>query len=68
MLQVPRNAKLIAVPLFELYENTARFGMVISALPHILSRFKLTLAGSPLATLQPETPSGGPEGEQQQSG
>ena len=53
MLQVPRNAKLIAVPLFELYENTTRFGMVISALPHILSRFRLTLAGSPLASQLP---------------
>ncbi|CAL8467844.1 g7382 [Coccomyxa elongata] len=52
-LAVPRNAKLIAVPLFELYENTTRFGMVISALPHILSRFRLTLAGSPLMSQLP---------------
>lgn len=64
MLQVPRNAKLIAVPLFELYENTTRFGMVISALPHILSRFKLTLAGSPLAIEQPPTSDELREGEQ----
>lgn len=48
IVQVQRNAKLIAVPLFELHENATRFGMIIAALPHILSRFKLTLAGSSL--------------------
>jgi hypothetical protein len=45
--QVPRNAKLLAVPLFEVHENTSRFGPVIAALPHLLSRFRLTMAGAP---------------------
>jgi cleavage and polyadenylation specificity factor subunit 5 len=49
MVQVPRNAKLVAVPLFELHENAARYGPIISALPHLLSRFKLILVGSSVA-------------------
>lgn len=47
-LQVPFNLKLIAVPLFELYGNVARFGTVVSALPHLLSRFKLSLVTAPV--------------------
>lgn len=39
LLSVPRNMKLIAVPLFELYDNVAHYGPQLSALPHILSRF-----------------------------
>jgi cleavage and polyadenylation specificity factor subunit 5 len=31
--------KLLAVPLFELYDNTARYGPQLSAIPHLLSRF-----------------------------
>lgn len=31
--------KLLAVPLFELYENTGRYGPQLSAIPHILSRY-----------------------------
>lgn len=31
--------KLLAVPLFELYENTARYGPQLSAIPHLLSRY-----------------------------
>lgn len=31
--------KLLAVPLFELYDNTARYGPQLSAIPHILSRY-----------------------------
>ena len=45
--QVPRNAKLLAVPLFEIHENTARYGPVIAALPYMVSRFRLTMAGAP---------------------
>ncbi|KAI0224289.1 hypothetical protein L0F63_007388 [Massospora cicadina] len=40
ILTVPRNMKLIAVPLFELYDNSTRYGQQLSALPHILSRFE----------------------------
>eukprot|EP00906_Rhabdomonas_costata_P017530 RCo025312 len=36
---VPRNYKLLAVPLFELYENNKRYGAVISSIPQVLSRF-----------------------------
>ena len=32
--------KLLAVPLFELYDNTQRYGPQLSAIPHYLSRFR----------------------------
>lgn len=32
--------KLLAVPLFELYDNTARYGPQLSAIPHLLSRYR----------------------------
>lgn len=44
---VPKNMKLIAVPLFEIYDHVARYGPVISAVPSLLSRFQLTLADRP---------------------
>jgi cleavage and polyadenylation specificity factor subunit 5 len=31
--------KLLAVPLFELYDNTARYGPQLAAIPHLLSRY-----------------------------
>ena len=37
---MPKNMKLLAVPLFELYDNTARYGPQLSAIPHLLSRFR----------------------------
>lgn len=39
MFAVPRNHKLVAAPLFELYDNTAGYGPVIACLPQALSRF-----------------------------
>jgi len=36
---VPRNLKLLAVPLFELYDNAQRYGPIISSIPQVLSRF-----------------------------
>lgn len=36
---VPQNLKLLAVPLFELYDNPGRYGPVVSMLPQGLSRF-----------------------------
>lgn len=36
---IPRNMKLVAVPLFELYDNGQRYGPLISSIPHLLSRF-----------------------------
>ncbi|KAG8628352.1 hypothetical protein KVT40_004225 [Elsinoe batatas] len=39
VLSVPKNMKLLAVPLFELYDNTQRYGPQLSAIPHLLSRY-----------------------------
>lgn len=39
ILSVPKNMKLLAVPLFELYDNTQRYGPQLSAIPHLLSRY-----------------------------
>lgn len=36
---VPRNYKLVAAPLFELYDNSQGYGPIISSLPQALSRF-----------------------------
>jgi len=36
---VPRNMKLLAVPLFEMYDNVQRYGSMISNIPHLLARF-----------------------------
>ncbi|GAA6001934.1 hypothetical protein JCM10207_002386 [Rhodosporidiobolus poonsookiae] len=38
VLTVPRNMKLVAIPLFELYDNAVRYGPQLAAIPHILSR------------------------------
>ena len=38
--------KLFAIPMFELYDGTQRFGPIISSLPQCLSRFELVLLGS----------------------
>lgn len=51
--------KLLAVPLFELYDNTARYGPQLSAIPHLLSRYNFEYvdeAGKVVAV----TPGGGP--------
>lgn len=36
---VPRNYKLVAAPLLELYDNAQGYGPIISSLPQVLSRF-----------------------------
>lgn len=59
VLSVPKNMKLLAVPLFELYDNTARYGPQLSAIPHLLSRYNFEFVddeGSVVAV----TPGGGP--------
>jgi cleavage and polyadenylation specificity factor subunit 5 len=51
--------KLLAVPLFELYDNTARYGPQLSAIPHLLSRYDFEFvneAGEVVAA----TPGGAP--------
>lgn len=40
VLSVPKNMKLLAVPLFELYDNTGRYGPQLSAIPHLLSKYR----------------------------
>ncbi|RKO86362.1 hypothetical protein BDK51DRAFT_51193 [Blyttiomyces helicus] len=42
--------KLLAVPLFELYDNSARYGPQLSALPHLLSSYEDADAGPLSAT------------------
>ena len=39
MFAVPKNYKLVAAPVFELYDNAQGYGPVISSLPSTLSRF-----------------------------
>uniref|UniRef100_H0XZ25 Cleavage and polyadenylation specificity factor subunit 5 n=1 Tax=Otolemur garnettii TaxID=30611 RepID=H0XZ25_OTOGA len=39
LFAVPKNYKLVAVPLFELYDNAPGYGPIISSLPQPLSRF-----------------------------
>src|SRR5436853_4719759 len=61
VLSVPKNMKLLAVPLFELYDNTARYGPQLSAIPHLLSRYNFEFVddnGKVIAV----TPGGGPDG------
>lgn len=56
---MPKNMKLLAVPLFELYDNTARYGPQLSAIPHLLSRYNFEFIdekGEVVAV----TPGGGP--------
>lgn len=52
-LQVPRNLKLIAVPIFELHDHVTRYGPVIAALPLLLSRLQFTLAMTHAAPSRP---------------
>jgi hypothetical protein len=42
-LSVPKNYRLVAVPLFEIYDHAQRYGPIISALPQLLSRFNLIM-------------------------
>lgn len=39
VLTVPKNMKLLAVPLFELYDNSARYGVQLSSIPSYLSKY-----------------------------
>eukprot|EP01018_Ginkgo_biloba_P004131 Gb_25304 [translate_table: standard] len=40
---IPKNMKLLAVPLFELFDNVQTYGPVISSIPQQLSRFSFKL-------------------------
>lgn len=39
VLCVPKNMRIVAVPLYELYDNTNKYGPQLAAIPHLLSRF-----------------------------
>lgn len=60
VLSVPKNMKLLAVPLFELYDNTARYGPQLSAIPHLLSRYNFEFVdeNDNVVTVTPGTPLG----------
>lgn len=42
-MQVPTNYKLVAIPLYDCYEGTSKFGAIIATLPHLLSRYRMTV-------------------------
>uniref|UniRef100_A0A915C5H1 Cleavage and polyadenylation specificity factor subunit 5 n=2 Tax=Ascarididae TaxID=6250 RepID=A0A915C5H1_PARUN len=44
LFAVPKNYKLVAAPLFELYDNAAGYGPLIASLPQTLSRFNFLYA------------------------
>lgn len=55
---MPKNMKLLAVPLFELYDNTARYGPQLSAIPHLLSRYNFEFVDEQ-GNVTASTPGGG---------
>ena len=61
--QVPTNLRLIAVPLYELYDNAANFGPVIAAVPHMIGRFRLNMAGAAPEPLALPAANGGKGGK-----
>lgn len=77
-MQIPKNMRLVAVPLFEVYDNAQRYGPIISSIPQLLSRYHFILAGGPAgkanhASLNPQhtmppqhAPQHQPSGQQQQ--
>lgn len=54
--------KLLAVPLFELYDNTARYGPQLSAIPHILSRYNFEFVDDNGNVVAATPGAGAPEG------
>lgn len=40
-LACPKNFELVAIPLFELYDNASCYGPIIASIPHVLARFNL---------------------------
>ncbi len=54
--------KLLAVPLFELYDNTARYGPQLSAIPHLLSRYNFQFVDEDGNVVAMTPGAGAPEG------
>ncbi|POY71401.1 NUDIX hydrolase [Rhodotorula taiwanensis] len=44
ILTVPKNMKLVALPLFELYDNAVRYGPQLASIPTLLSRIEFEYA------------------------
>ena len=53
--------KLLAVPLFELYDNTQRYGPQLSAIPHLLSRYNFEFVNDD-GDVVAATPGSAPDG------
>lgn len=51
--------KLLAVPLFELYDNVQRYGPQLSAIPHLLSQYNFEFVDEE-DNVVAVTPGGGP--------
>lgn len=51
--------KLLAVPLFELYDNPARYGPQLASIPHLLSRYNFEFVDEK-GTVSAQTPGVGP--------
>jgi len=60
---IPKNYKLVAVPLFEIYDNAQRYGPIISSIPQLISRFNIiTASAAQLAAGAPLPPAAGQQG------
>jgi cleavage and polyadenylation specificity factor subunit 5 len=42
VLAVPKLLKLVAVPIFDIYDNASRYGALIASIPHLIARFDLS--------------------------
>ena len=58
--QIPKNLRLVAVPLFEIYDNPQKYGPIIASIPQLLSRFQFVLAGGGGAGAGAAMPAGMP--------
>lgn len=58
--------KLLAVPLFELYDNTQRYGPQLSAIPHLLSRYNFEFVNED-GEIVAATPGSAPDGYKPQT-
>ena len=52
---VPKNFKLLAVPLWDLHGNAARYGPVIASIPHLISRYDFDIV-TPIVQQPAPTP------------
>lgn len=59
VLSVPKNMKLLAVPMMELYDRIERYGPQLSAIPHLLSRYNFEFVDEN-DNVVAVTPGGGP--------